>query len=72
MPEANGECDPAEECSGFSADCPADAFAPSEKPCEDGDPCTDADVCADGGCTSVRICAARRKSWGVRRGASRS
>ena len=56
--DANGECDPAEECSGFSADCPADAFAPAEKPCEDGDPCTDADVCADGACTSVRICAA--------------
>jgi hypothetical protein len=53
---ANGVCDPAEVCNGFSADCPADAVAPPETPCEDGDPCTDADVCTDGSCTSVRIC----------------
>jgi len=57
--EAAGVCDPAEVCSGFSADCPADAVAPPETPCEDGDPCTDADVCAGGACTSVRICDAR-------------
>jgi DNA-binding beta-propeller fold protein YncE len=57
--DANGVCDPAEVCNGFSADCPADSVAPPETPCEDGDPCTDADVCADGTCTSVQICDAQ-------------
>src|SRR5207253_8376549 len=36
-----GECDPAENCTGSSASCPADAKSPAGTSCgSDGNPCT--------------------------------
>ena len=55
---AGSTCDLTEMCSGFSADCPADAVKPPDTPCEDGDLCTVAEVCKTGTCTRVRICQA--------------
>lgn len=48
-------CDVPETCSGASAACPADAFAPPDTSCSDDDPCT-ADRCHEGRCEHVPLC----------------
>jgi sugar lactone lactonase YvrE len=48
-------CDVPETCSGASAVCPADAFAPPDTACSDDDPCT-ADRCHEGRCEHVPLC----------------
>jgi len=48
---ANGVCDAAEQCTGSSATCPADAPADDGTICTgDGNVCTD-DICVGGACT---------------------
>ena len=49
---AAGECDVAEHCTGASAACPADQFASTGTPCDDGVFCNGDDTCnGNGGCT---------------------
>ena len=47
-----GECDLAEACTGSSASCPADAFAPSTAACT-----SDGNVCTDDHCNGAGACA---------------
>lgn len=52
---ASSACDVAEACTGASAACPDDGFAPPDTACDDGDPCT-LDTCRAGSCASTRFC----------------
>jgi hypothetical protein len=52
---AVGPCDAAETCTGVSAQCPSDRFAPAGTPCpDDGDSCTDDECDAAGTCAHPR------------------
>ena len=48
-------CDVEEVCSGFSADCPVDEFAPGDTVCATG---CDIGVCVDGSCQGTTVCTA--------------
>jgi hypothetical protein len=48
---ATGTCDVAESCTGVSAACPSDLFAPNGTPCNDANTCTNPDQCQSGVCT---------------------
>ena len=51
-----GQCDVAENCTGSSANCPADGFEPNGTSCDDVDVCTAPDECQSGTCLSMSIC----------------
>ncbi len=48
------DCDKAENCSGTSANCPANSFQPNGTACDDGDQCT-TEECVGGVCETTPI-----------------